>query len=84
MDITQLSDDDLQNEINRRAKEAAKFPSVILTEEDTESVIQGLEQLAMGYLDDERRGNEIETQWAYEFVMVSVFGTDVFERMNKL
>ncbi|CAH9013582.1 conserved hypothetical protein [Vibrio phage 249E41-1] len=43
-----------------------------------------LVSLAESYMQDEEQGRDIDTQWAYELLMKSVYGEDVFDYINSL
>ncbi len=83
MELENLSSEELFTLAKKKLEEEKAIkPKVILN--SNSSVNLAMISVAEGYLQEELDGREIDPQYAYEFIMESVYGIDIFTYINNL
>ncbi len=83
MNVENLSSEELFTLAKKKlAEEETIKPKVILN--SNSSVNLAMISLAEVYLTERLEGRELDTQWAYELIMKSVFGNDIFTYIDNL
>ena len=84
MNLETYTDRELADELKRRKaaeKLAKSFPVQI---DDDSKLNRGLIELAASYLEDAKKGYEPDERYAYEWVMTTVYGNEIFNTIDKL
>ncbi|AFN37444.1 hypothetical protein pp2_211 [Vibrio phage phi-pp2] len=86
MSLANYTENALREELQRREAERELLGSiqVVLDKTPDQEVETRLVNLAKSYLEDELQDREIDTQYAYEEIMMLVYGKDVFDKLNRL
>ncbi|QIW90211.1 hypothetical protein OLCHANIL_00114 [Vibrio phage V05] len=86
MSLANYTENALREELQRREAERELLGSiqVVLDKTPVQEVETRLVNLAKSYLEDELQDREIDTQYAYEEIMMLVYGKDVFDKLNRL
>ncbi len=83
MNVENLSSAELFNLAKKKLEEEeSRKPKVLLS--SNSPVNLAMISLAEDYLQEKLDGREIDPQYAYEFIMESVFGNDIFTYINNL
>lgn len=83
MNVENLSSKELFALAKKKLEEEEYLkPRVILG--SNSSVNSGMISLAGSYLQEELAGREVNTHYAYEFIMKSVYGKDIFTYIDNL
>lgn len=65
----------------KRRMEESKITPVLPPDTD---INRAMIKMASEYLEQELKGIEVETQWAYEWLMTAVYGPNVFNQIFNL
>ncbi|QHJ74395.1 hypothetical protein VH12019_00068 [Vibrio phage VH1_2019] len=86
MSLANYTENALREELKRREAERELLGSiqVVIDKTPVQEVESRLVNLAKSYLEDELQDREIDTQYAYEEIMMLVYGKDVFDKLNRL
>ncbi|AAQ64283.1 hypothetical protein KVP40.0214 [Vibrio phage KVP40] len=86
MSLANYTENALREELQRREAERELLGSiqVVIDKTPVQEVESRLVNLAKSYLEDELQDREIDTQYAYEEIMMLVYGKDVFDKLNRL
>ena len=83
MNVKNLSSKELFALAKKKLEEEESLKPKVLLDSNS-SVNLAMISLAESYLKDKLDGGEVDTQYAYEFIMESVFGKDIFTYINNL
>lgn len=86
MSLANYTENALREELKRREAERELLGSiqVVIDKTPVQEVESRLVNLAKSYLEDELQDREIDTQYAYEEIMMLVYGKDVFDKLKRL